>query len=187
LRRCFLVDLGSLSVQQLSQVKKQLDEETQHLTNSYAQLRAAQQKFKDCIASIVAGVANSVADKPLLVPLTSSLYVPGTLASTETVLVDVGTGFYVEKTTEQAKKFYETKAEELGKNVKDLETIVQGKNQNLRMIEEGECTIAVRMEWTLLTQVQSCARRFSRATRLLVAHRPRRKQLPLRLMNTYLS
>jgi hypothetical protein len=73
----------------------------------------------------------------LLVPLTSSLYVPGTLASTETVLVDVGTGFYVEKTTEQAKKFYETKVEELGKNVKDLESIVQGKNQNLRLIEEG--------------------------------------------------
>jgi prefoldin alpha subunit len=137
LTRTCTVDLGALSVQQLSQIKKQLDEETQSLTNSYAQLRAAQQKFRDCIASIVAGVANSVADKPLLVPLTSSLYVPGTLASTETVLVDVGTGFYVEKTTEQAKKFYETKVEELGKNVKDLETIVQGKNQNLRLIEEG--------------------------------------------------
>lgn len=131
------VDLGSLSVQQLSQVKKQLDEETQHLTNSYAQLRSAQQKFRDCIASIAAGVANSVADKPLLVPLTSSLYVPGTLASTETVLVDVGTGFYVEKTTDQAKKFYEAKSEELGRNVKDLEAIVNGKTQNLRLIEEG--------------------------------------------------
>lgn len=69
--------------------------------------------------------------------MTSSLYVPGTLASTDTVLVDVGTGFYVEKTTEQAKKFYETKVQELGKNVKDLESIVQGKNQNLRLIEEG--------------------------------------------------
>ena len=52
-------------------------------------------------------------------------------------MVDVGTGFFVEKTTEQAKKFYEAKVEELGKNVKDLESIVQGKNQNLRLIEEG--------------------------------------------------
>lgn len=34
---------------------------------------------------------------PVLVPLTTSLYVPGKLASTETVIVDVGTGFYVEK------------------------------------------------------------------------------------------
>lgn len=30
-------------------------------------------------------------------PLTTSLYVPGKLASTHTVLVDIGTGFYVEK------------------------------------------------------------------------------------------
>ncbi|KAL8919668.1 MAG: hypothetical protein Q9172_004890 [Xanthocarpia lactea] len=37
------------------------------------------------------------AGKPILVPLTPSLYVPGKLASTETVLVDIGTGFYVEK------------------------------------------------------------------------------------------
>ncbi len=37
------------------------------------------------------------AEKPILVPLTPSLYVPGKLASTETVLVDIGTGFYVEK------------------------------------------------------------------------------------------
>ena len=35
--------------------------------------------------------------KDILVPLTTSLYVPGKLASTELVLVDVGTGFYVEK------------------------------------------------------------------------------------------
>ncbi len=36
---------------------------------------------------------------PILVPLTPSLYVPGNLAATDTVLVDVGTGFYVEKVT----------------------------------------------------------------------------------------
>ena len=34
---------------------------------------------------------------PILVPLTPSLYVPGKLASTDVVLVDIGTGFYVEK------------------------------------------------------------------------------------------
>lgn len=33
----------------------------------------------------------------LLVPLTPSLYVPGELASNSVVLVDIGTGFYVEK------------------------------------------------------------------------------------------
>lgn len=33
----------------------------------------------------------------MLVPLTTSLYVPGTIADTDKVIVDVGTGFFVEK------------------------------------------------------------------------------------------
>ena len=77
-----------------------------------------------------------LSDKPLLVPLTSSLYVPGKLASTSHVLVDVGTGFYVEKSTDDARKFYEAKIEELGKNIKDLENVVNGKANNLRVVEE---------------------------------------------------
>jgi len=78
----------------------------------------------------------STPDKALLVPLTSSLYVPGKLASTSHVLVDVGTGFYVEKSTEDAQKFYNAKIEELGKNIKDLENVVNGKANNLRVVEE---------------------------------------------------
>ena len=35
--------------------------------------------------------------KSILVPLTSSLYVPGTLKNAGKVLVDVGTGYYIEK------------------------------------------------------------------------------------------
>ncbi|TKA28662.1 hypothetical protein B0A50_02989 [Salinomyces thailandicus] len=130
------IDLATLPAQQLSQVKKQLDDEVQHLTNSYQNLRTAQQKFRDCIVSVKSGVAESVKDKPLLVPLTASLYVPGQLADTSHVLVDVGTGFYVEKTTTDAQKFYSAKIEELGKSIKDLEGVVNGKANNLRMVEE---------------------------------------------------
>lgn len=144
---------------------------------------------------------------PILVPLTPSLYVPGKLASTDTVLVDIGTGFYVEKvgavsvmsiyasihtyiyidrstrttsdvlyftmlrkntkhqkktkgemgrkireykkhpfltqkktmqTPSDAREFYSRKVEELGKNLVDLEKIVQGKQGNLSVVEDGE-------------------------------------------------
>lgn len=50
------VDLASLSIPQLSQVKKQLDDELEHLMNSFSQLRAAQAKFRECLKSIAAGV-----------------------------------------------------------------------------------------------------------------------------------
>lgn len=74
----------------------------------------------------------------ILVPLTPSLYVPGKLASTESVLVDVGTGFLVEKTPQDAQGFYKGKVEELGRNLTDLEKIVQGKQGNLNVVEDGK-------------------------------------------------
>jgi prefoldin alpha subunit len=54
------------------------------------------------VRSINDGVAGSekkgtAGKDDILVPLTSSLYVRGKLADREKVLVDVGTGFYVEK------------------------------------------------------------------------------------------
>jgi prefoldin alpha subunit len=89
--------LSSLSTQQLSSIKSQLDTELEHLTTSFSKLRSAQLKFQDCLKSIANGVSANVTDKPILVPLTTSLYVPGKLADAEHVIVDVGTGFYVEK------------------------------------------------------------------------------------------
>ena len=71
-------------------------------------------------------------------PLTQSLYVPGQLADTSFVIVDVGTGFYVEKSTADAIKFYNGKVDDLSKNLGDLEKVVQGKNENLRIVEEGQ-------------------------------------------------
>jgi len=46
------VSLDSLSAQQLSAVKKQLDEEVEHLTTSFAQLQAAQGKFRECLRCV---------------------------------------------------------------------------------------------------------------------------------------
>lgn len=46
------VSLDQLNAQQLTAVKKQLDEEVEHLTTSFAQLQAAQIKFKDCLRCV---------------------------------------------------------------------------------------------------------------------------------------
>ncbi|KAL9124774.1 MAG: hypothetical protein Q9217_005927 [Psora testacea] len=129
------VNLASLPIGQLKQIKDQLTQELRHLTTSFQQLKTAQAKFRDCIASVREGLGRGEGTS-MLVPLTPSLYVPGKLASTETVLVDVGTGFYVEKTPPAAQDFYKRKAEELGRNLTDLEKIVQGKQGNLGVVED---------------------------------------------------
>lgn len=46
------VNLDTLEPQQLAQVKKQLDEELEHLTSSFSQLHGAQNKFKECLRCV---------------------------------------------------------------------------------------------------------------------------------------
>lgn len=98
------VDVTTLSVPQLRSLQTRLNSELEQLTNSHSKLRAAQSKFRDCVRTINDGVVGKKTPQPqsadnnsILVPLTSSLYVKGKLADREKVIVDVGTGFYVEK------------------------------------------------------------------------------------------
>jgi hypothetical protein len=92
------------------------------------------------------------------VPLTNSLYARGKLSNASRVLVDVGTGFYVEKDTKSAVLFYENKSNELGANIKDLETIIQSKTNNVRVIEEGKLTFLEDKASCLMFR---CIKRFS--------------------------
>ena len=44
--------------------------------------------------------------KQVLVPLTGSMYVPGKLSDTEKVVVEIGTGYYVEKDIPAAREYF---------------------------------------------------------------------------------
>jgi hypothetical protein len=52
-------------------------------------------------AVVVTSLRPKTEKKDILVPLTNSLYVKGKLADPDRVIVDVGTGFYVEKVSLQ--------------------------------------------------------------------------------------
>ncbi|KAH8425926.1 subunit of tubulin prefoldin [Aspergillus melleus] len=136
------VNINSLSSQQLRALQSRLSSELEHLTSSHAKLRAAQSKFRDCVRSINEGVLGSKkkgtdGKDDILVPLTSSLYVKGKLADREKVLVDVGTGFYVEKTPQKAIEFYDEKIKSLDANLLELEKIVQTKSSQQRLFEDA--------------------------------------------------
>ncbi|KAJ5218555.1 uncharacterized protein N7498_000654 [Penicillium cinerascens] len=135
------VNLATLSVPQLRALQTRLTTELEHLTTSHAKLRAAQSKFRDCVRSINDGVTGSKEKgtegrDEILVPLTSSLYVKGRLTDREKVLVDVGTGFYVEKTHDKAVAFYDDKVKGLDSNLQELEKVVSNKSSQLRVVEE---------------------------------------------------
>ncbi|TBU38886.1 Prefoldin-domain-containing protein [Dichomitus squalens] len=127
------INVTDLDVPQLADVRRQLEEELTHLSNSYAQLRQAQAKFKACIDN-VGQVKPENKEKTILVPLTNSLYVPGKLLDVEHVIVDVGTGYYVKKTRPQAMKHYESKVEYIRTNLEALQETIQKKQENMNYL-----------------------------------------------------
>ncbi|TRM66554.1 Prefoldin [Schizophyllum amplum] len=127
------INVGDLDLSSLAEVKRQLEEELTHLTNSLVQLKQAQSKFKACIEN-VAELKPQNQNKTILVPLTNSLYVPGKLCDTEHVLVDVGTGYFVQKTRPQARKYYTNRVEYIQKNVETLDETIAKKRENMQYL-----------------------------------------------------
>ncbi|KZO97245.1 Prefoldin-domain-containing protein [Calocera viscosa TUFC12733] len=127
------ISVTDLDLPQLQDVKRQLDEELTHLTNSYSQLKQAHSKFRTCL-DCVKEVRPGNARKTILVPLSSSLYVNGKLSNPDRVLIDVGTGYYVSKTRDQATLHYERKIEFVDNNLRTVQGAIEKKQENLNLV-----------------------------------------------------
>ncbi|KAI0260623.1 Prefoldin-domain-containing protein [Gloeopeniophorella convolvens] len=127
------ISVADLDISQLADVRRQLEEELSHLTNSFSQLKQAQAKFRSCIDS-VKEVKPENKGKTILVPLTNSLYVPGKLRDAENVIIDVGTGYYIQKTRAQAVKHYEQKIDFIKSNLDALQETIQKKQDNMNYL-----------------------------------------------------
>jgi prefoldin alpha subunit len=127
------IDITALPPQQLLQFRKDLQAEADHFGTSLQALSIALSKYKDNIASLDQMSKNQ--DKQILVPLSASLYVPGKVKDSDKYLVDVGTGYFIEKTAQEAKVFYEGKTKQLGADYGQLEAIIAEKEQVLARVD----------------------------------------------------
>lgn len=126
------IDLTQLQPQQVLEIRKSTEQEINHFTQSLQALQSAQAKLKDCINSIDK-LEQSKASS-LLVPLTSSLYVPGSIVQKDEYLVDIGTGYYVTKLAKDAQIVYKKKVEKLNEDSKKLKDILVQKNDIMNAI-----------------------------------------------------
>ncbi|PWN44273.1 Prefoldin alpha subunit [Ceraceosorus guamensis] len=129
------IDVGDLTPQQLLDVRQQLTSELQHLTASYGQLKAAQLKFKSCLDSLEE-MGSKAEGKESLIPLSASLYVPGKLRNTQKVIVDVGTGYYIEKDIPSAQKMYKEKISFVQKSLDELQATIVRKEDNMKVVRD---------------------------------------------------
>ncbi|XP_041371988.1 prefoldin subunit 5-like [Gigantopelta aegis] len=129
------VDISQLPIAQLNQLSQQIDQEIEFFTNSMNQLKMAQGKYVES-GECLHKLNTSNLNKEILVPLTSSMYVPGKLSNVEEVLVDVGTGFYVEKNIEQGKEYFKKKVDFISKQIEKIQPVLQEKYRFKQVVME---------------------------------------------------
>ncbi|XP_069120989.1 prefoldin subunit 5-like [Argopecten irradians] len=120
------IDVSQLPAPQLNQLTQQLDQEIEFFSNSLNQLKLAQGKFvesQECLNKI----SPDNLSKDILVPLTSSMYVPGQLSDVQNVLVDIGTGYYVEMEVNKGKEYFKRKVEYISKQIEKIQPVLQEK------------------------------------------------------------
>uniref|UniRef100_A0A669E4P5 Prefoldin subunit 5 n=1 Tax=Oreochromis niloticus TaxID=8128 RepID=A0A669E4P5_ORENI len=140
------VNLTDLSLPQLEGLKTQLDQEVEFLTSSIGQLKVVQTKYVEAKDSLNVLNKNNKGDHGYLelcmfvldIPVTQ-MYVPGTLNDVEHVLVDVGTGYYVEKNVEDSKAFFKRKIDFLTKQIEKIQPALQEKHA----MKQGNFLISV--------------------------------------------
>ena len=144
------VDIDSMSLEQLNQLKTSEESRLQVITNHYATLRASSARFqasKDALSAI----NPSSEGKDIMSPLTESLYVPGMIKEPSKVMVELGTGYYAEKSVKDAIAFLDRKNKLVSansdnimevitvtrRNIESITVAMQGKMMEIRAKQEG--------------------------------------------------
>ncbi|KAK9503549.1 hypothetical protein O3M35_010083 [Rhynocoris fuscipes] len=102
------IELNKLNLQNLTQIKKQLDQELGVFQDSLQALKIAQSKYKES-AECLEKIQPDAAGSNIMVPLTGSMFVPGKIEDSEKVLIDVGTGYYLNMNIENARDYFKRK------------------------------------------------------------------------------
>jgi prefoldin alpha subunit len=119
-----------LTIPQLQQQKQILEQEVSHLTDTVAKLKAAQQAY-EMSSKALSSYTPENEDKEILVPLSNSVYVPGKAKDVKRVILNVGTGYFIDVATADAREHCVNKGNMLGANVTRFAKMLAQKRSHL--------------------------------------------------------
>ena len=142
-----VVDLTKLNIEQLTSLQQRFEEERNYLVESFRQLQTAIGRYQDtqqCLGS----VSQENAGKDVLIPVTGSMFVPGKIGDIDSVIIDIGTGYYVKHQvkdavgfTDRRIKLLEDQSEIVKKNLAEkrqgLENIITMRETKIQEAQKG--------------------------------------------------
>ena len=119
------LDVTKATPQQLAELGKAIESEIGQLTQNHQQLLVAIRRYGESKGAL-AYLDQRQHNKQILVPLTSSLYVPGELMDNN-VLVEAGAGYFIEKENKDAVTYCDKKSATLTENAKKVAEYINQK------------------------------------------------------------
>lgn len=130
--------IENLTLEQLGYIGKQIEGEISSYSSYLTSLKVAYNKFidnKEYVKDLVI-----CKDKEILVPITSSLYVPGKSSDISNLMVEIGTNYFVETKIEKAEKFCDRKLGVIKDNMEKIEEIIKTKTNHMNVINHNIIT-----------------------------------------------
>lgn len=125
-----------LSTAQILGLKAQLEQEIDIFKGSFSQLKIAHSKFQSSLCSVqTLKEKKNVSDAPAMLPITNSLFLKGTVKEgCKSVLVDIGTGYLMQKSLPEASKYFESKVEYVAGQLVKLNDLLVEKTNSLNTL-----------------------------------------------------
>jgi prefoldin alpha subunit len=150
-----VVKLDEMSFDQLNNLKQSESLRMQGLSQRYAQLRAATARLyasRHAVSDLEAHQTTTRNDesnssnnnemaasepgqgKEVLIPLTDSVFVPGRIRPSKTLLVELGTGYYADKSFPETINFLNRKLKLVEANTENIAKALEATRQNIDAI-----------------------------------------------------
>lgn len=96
------INLESLNVQELANLKKRIDEDISTIMNSFNGFKFVHKQFEEAKVLIHNVSEQKGKENHVLVPLSNSVFIPGRIVDADKFIVDIGTGYFAERNAKQA-------------------------------------------------------------------------------------
>lgn len=154
------MNVYQLPVEQLEGLKDQLDNDVRSLGTAYDGLYNGRTRYLDNVDAIAQykevceetrkmKTEDAAARQEVLVCMTSSLFVRGYVVPSERVIVDVGTGYYLEQSMDHAGTYFTNRAVQIKESMNQVE-----KNIVLKQRQQNQVLDALQSKLTAMQQQQ---------------------------------
>ena len=131
------INIDSMSLDQLNSLKQQQQGRLEQLSVQYSAFKDAKARLNLARESLSTIPTSGDGGQQIMIPLTESLYAPGKIVDPNKILVELGAGFFVEKSAKDAVKVLDRKFKVVDKNSENVMLAMEATSRNVQALNQA--------------------------------------------------